>query len=313
MTHDPSKDPPGEAAPRYPFVHVDVPADQADELSAALFELGASGVEERDDQTLARGAGGGKVTLVAAFADRAEADAAVAELCELDPDLAPRVEEVVGDAWRDAWKEHFAPFSLTPHITVAPPWAEPPPAPPASEGARVLWLEPGRAFGTGLHATTSLVAELLDANARELAGKDLLDVGTGSGILALAALLLGARSAVAIDNDPEVIGVVEENADRNGLRDRITARAATVDSIAEQYPWVVANIETRVLRPIAADLARAVAPGGRLILSGVLETEAEALIAHYAALPRGLRHVETRRRGDATAGDTAWVAILFQG
>jgi ribosomal protein L11 methyltransferase len=311
VTHDRHDPAPAPApAPRYPFIHVDVPADDADDLSAVLFELGASGVEERDDQTLARGAGGGRVTLVASFADRAEADSALEALVEISPKLSPRIEEVVGDAWRDAWKEHFAPFPLTPRITVAPPWAEPPPAP---EGGHVLWLEPGRAFGTGLHATTSLVAELLDAHAADLAGKDLLDVGTGSGILALAALLLGARSAVAIDNDPDVIEVVEENADRNGLRDRITARAATVDSIAEAYPWVVANIETRVLRPIAADLARAVAPGGRLILSGVLEAEAADLIAHYAALPRGLRHVETRRRGDATAGDTAWVEILFQG
>ncbi|HSN99788.1 MAG TPA: hypothetical protein VLS89_15940, partial [Candidatus Nanopelagicales bacterium] len=98
------------AEPRYPFIAVDVPAEAADELSAAFFELGASGVEERDDQTLLRGAGSGRVTLVASFPDRAEADAAIAALLEIDPALAPRVEEVVGDAWRDAWKEHFAPF-----------------------------------------------------------------------------------------------------------------------------------------------------------------------------------------------------------
>lgn len=306
MTHDPAQ----ESEARYPFVAVDVPADQADELSAALFDLGASGVEERDDQTLARGAGAGKVTLVASFADRAEADAAIDALREMDPSFAPRLEEVVGDAWRDAWKEHFAPFALTPRITVAPPWAE---APPAREGARVLWLEPGRAFGTGLHATTSLVAELLDAHAADLAGKELLDVGTGSGILAFAALLLGATTAVAIDNDPDVIEVVEENADRNGLRDRITAREGTVEGIPRAFPWVVANIETRVLRPIAPDLARAVAPGGRLILSGILEGEHDEVVARYTSLPRGLQHVETRRRGDASADGTAWVAILFAG
>lgn len=296
--------------PRYPFLVVDVPADTADELSAALFELGASGVEERDDQTLLRGAGGGRVTLRASFSDRAEAEAAIEGLREVDPALSPSIEEVVGDAWRDAWKEHFAPFALTARITVAPPWAERPTTP---TGGHVLWLEPGRAFGTGLHATTSLVAELLDARAHELSKQELLDVGTGSGILAFVALLLGASRAVAIDNDPEVIEVVEENADRNGLRDRVEVREATVEQIDRAFPWVVANIEARVLRPLAAELARVVAPGGRLILSGILETEHDDIVATYTALPRGLRHVETRRREDAVTPEASWVAILFAG
>jgi ribosomal protein L11 methyltransferase len=294
--------------PRYPFVAVDVPADQADEVSAAMFELGAAGVEERDDQTLARGAGGGRVTLVASFGERAEADAAMEALRELDPALAPRLEEVVGDAWRDAWKAHFAPFALTPRITVAPPWAD---HAPRREDEQVLWLEPGRAFGTGLHATTSLVAELLDARAADLAGRPLLDVGTGSGILALAALLLGASRAVAIDNDPDVIEVARENAARNGLSDRIEVREGTVAGIAQPFPWVLANIEARVLRPLAPDLARMVAPGGWLILSGLLESEHDEVVALYTSLPRGLRHLETRRRVEA--GGTGWVAVVFGG
>jgi ribosomal protein L11 methyltransferase len=292
--------------PRYPFVAVDVPADQADEVSAAMFELGAAGVEERDDHTLARGAGGGRVTLVASFGERAAADAAMAALRELDPALAPRLEEVVGDAWRDAWKAHFAPFALTPRITVAPPWAE---HAPAREGEHVLWLEPGRAFGTGLHATTSLVAELLDARAADLSARALLDVGTGSGILALAALLLGASRAVAVDNDPDVIEVARENAARNGLSDRIEVREGTVADIAQAFLWVVANIEARVLRPLAPDLARVVAPGGWLILSGLLESEHDEVVALYTSLPCGLRHLETRRRIEA--GGAGWVAVLL--
>src|SRR5262249_42294191 len=124
---------------RYPFVAIDVAAERADELSAALFELGATGVEERDEITLARGPGAGLVTRVGSFGDRTAADRAVAELVELDPGLTPRIEEVVGDAWRDAWKEHFAPFALTPRITVVPPWTEYVAARP---GERVLHLEP---------------------------------------------------------------------------------------------------------------------------------------------------------------------------
>src|SRR5262249_38106913 len=159
-----------------------------DEVAAALFELGATGVEERDDSTLARGPGEGRVTVVASFATHEAADTAVRELRAAMPALAPRLEEIVGDAWRDAWKGHFAPFPLTPRVTVAPPWVDY----RAKPGETVLVLEPGRAFGTGLHATTALVAETLDAHSAALAGCEVLDVGTGSGILSLVALILGA-------------------------------------------------------------------------------------------------------------------------
>ncbi|MGK3985605.1 50S ribosomal protein L11 methyltransferase [Sorangium sp. So ce136] len=309
--------------PRYPFVAVDVPEPEAEELAAALFELGATGVEQRDDQTLARGAQPGQVTLVASFDDHDEANAAIAALAELDPPLAARLEEVVGDAWRDAWKEHFAPFPLTPTITVVPPWVE---YAPQREGERALLLEPGRAFGTGLHATTALVAELLDEHAAELRGREVLDVGTGSGILALVALLLGAARAVAIDNDDDVIEVVLENAARNGLEGRVAASAGVVESVTRQFPWVVANIEARVLRPIAPELARVLEPGGWLILSGILESEREEMVALYTSLERPLAHVATRPdpaspRGDrgaarpagrGDAGGEGWVALLFR-
>ncbi|WP_437997127.1 50S ribosomal protein L11 methyltransferase [Sorangium sp. So ce185] len=303
--------------PRYPFVAVDVPEPEADEIAAALFELGASGVEQRDEQTLVRGARSGQVTLVASFEDHGEAEAAIAALGELSPPLAARLEEVVGDAWRDAWKEHFAPFALTPTITVVPPWAE---RAPEREGERVLLLEPGRAFGTGLHATTALVAELLDEHAAELRGREILDVGTGSGILALVALLLGAERAVAIDNDDDVIEVVLENAARNGLEGRVEASAGVVEQVTRQFPWVVANIEARVLRPLAPELARVLAPGGWLILSGILESERDDLVARYTSLP--LAHVATRpdpasgrgerASGRGDAGGEGWVALLFR-
>ncbi|WP_437741436.1 50S ribosomal protein L11 methyltransferase [Sorangium sp. So ce1504] len=305
--------------PRYPFVAVDVPEPEADEIGALLFELGASGVEQRDEQTLVRGARSGQVTLVASFEDHGEAMEAIAALGEQSPPLAARLEEVVGDAWRDAWKEHFAPFALTPTITVVPPWAE---RAPEREGERVLLLEPGRAFGTGLHATTALVAELLDEHAAELRGRELLDVGTGSGILALVALVLGAERAIAIDNDEDVIEVVLENAARNGLEGRIEASAGVVEGVTRRFPWVVANIEARVLRPLAPELARVLEPGGWLILSGILESERDDLIARYTSLPRALEHVATRpdpaspggdrRAGRGDAGGEGWVALLFR-
>ena len=263
--------------PRYPFVHVDVTADAVDETSAHLFELGAEGVEERDETTLVKNAVSGKVTLVAAFANREDAEAAIAELGASIPSCAPRYEEVVGDAWRDAWKEHYKPYAIAEGLVVRPPW-EPY---EAKAGEKVLELEPGRAFGTGLHETTRLVARAIRAHASEVQGKLVIDVGCGSGILALAALALGAAKAVAIDNDPEAIDVTRENAARNALTDRCEASTTDIAALDLQAPLVLANIEARILIPMAADLQRRVAPGGLLLLSGILVPQKDDVRAAY--------------------------------
>ncbi len=206
-------------------------AEAADVWSAALFDLGAQGVEERDATTLIKGTAG-KITLVASFETEAEAEEARATLEAERPEGLPRIEVVIGDAWRDAWKEHFRPFALADKLIVRPPW-EPYEAKP---GETVLELEPGRAFGTGLHETTSLVATALVAHASELAGQDVLDVGCGSGILSLAALALGARTARAVDVDSEAIDVTRENAVRNGLEARITSDTTDVGDITDELP-----------------------------------------------------------------------------
>jgi ribosomal protein L11 methyltransferase len=266
-----------QGEPRYPFVHVDVTPDDADEIGALLFELGAEGVEERDETTLAKNAASGRITLVAAFATRVEADEAIAQL---DAGLTPRYEEVVGDAWRDAWKEHYKPYAIAEGIVVRPPWE----AYEAKAGEQVLELEPGRAFGTGLHETTRLVARAIKAHAAEVKGRLAIDVGCGSGILALIALALGAARAVAVDNDPEAIDVTRENAARNGLNHRIDASTTDVGALTDVAPLVLANIEARILIPMAKDLAARVAPGGLLLLSGILVPQQDDVRAAYPDL-----------------------------
>ncbi len=266
--------------PRYPYVHVDVEAEQADEISALLFELGAEGVEERDQGTLAKASASDVTTLVASFASSADAHEAVAALHDTHPGLAPRYEEVVGDAWRDAWKEHFRPFSIAPSLVVRPPWESYQPKP----GERVLELEPGRAFGTGLHETTRLVATALTRYASEVTGADVLDVGCGSGILSLVALTLGASRAIAIDVDPEAIAVTLENAARNDLSGRVEASTTPLPSLAEAAPIVLANIEARVLIPMARALVAHVATGGLLLLSGILVPQKDEVRAAYEGL-----------------------------
>ena len=260
--------------PRYPFVHVDVAPGDVDEISALLFERGADGVEERDETTLAKNAKSGTITLVGAFATREDADQAIGEL---DAALSPRYEEVVGDAWRDAWKEHYKPYAIADGLVVRPPWE----AYDAKPGERVLELEPGRAFGTGLHETTRLVVQAIKKYATEVSGKPVIDVGCGSGIPARAALALGAERAIAIDNDPEAIDVTRENAARNGMTDRVLASTTDVADLDEAAPLVLANIEAHVLIPMAPALMKRVAPGGLLFLSGVLVPQTGSVQAAY--------------------------------
>ncbi len=261
--------------PRFPFLHVNVSPEDADWISSELFDLGASGVEERDDTTLQKNETAGKVTLVASF----DTEEAANEACEaMAASHEPKVVFVVGDAWRDAWKEHFRPFAVAPGIVVRPPWE----TYEAQAGEKVLELEPGRAFGTGLHETTSLVCSALAERKAEIEGAPLLDVGTGSGILALCALHLGAKSAYCTDNDADVIPVVIENAERNGMADRVTANACDLSDVPGLFPVVVANIEARVLVPMAKELSAKVAKGGLLVLSGILLPQEPEVIAAYA-------------------------------
>jgi len=278
---------------RYPYLVVDVSEAEADDAGALLFELGAGGVEQRDATTLAKGALGA-VTLVASFEHESDARAACAELPAA---WKPRVEEVVGDAWRDEWKKYFEPFRVCPGVIVRPPWREYEAAP----GERVVVLEPGRAFGTGLHETTSLVAELLSRTA--LAGASVLDVGCGSGILALVALTLGAGRARAIDVDPDALAVTRENAERNGLSDRLQADETPVDRVEGVFPLVLANIEARTLVDLAPAILPRVAPGGLLVLSGILAPDvAPAQLADLRAAYAALQEQEVARKGE-------WIAV----
>jgi ribosomal protein L11 methyltransferase len=298
------------STPRYPYVAVDVGESEADDAGALLFELGAQGVEQRDATTLARGAAG-RVTLVASFATHDEARAAIAHLREEWGAWDARLEEVVGDAWRDEWKKHFEPFEVCPGVVVCPPWkTQPDPA-----GRHVVVLEPGRAFGTGLHETTSLVAKLLGEGALREAlrqpGATVLDVGCGSGILALVALRLGAARAVAVDVDPDAVAVTLENAQRNGAADRVAASATPIADVRGTFPVVLANIESGTLVDLAPALVARVAPGGILVLSGILAPDVapaqlEDIRRAFVGVGAGagLRELEVRRQGE-------WIAVTM--
>src|SRR5579884_2911403 len=170
--------------------------------------------------------------------------------------------------WANAWKAHYQAHRVGRRVVVKPPWQ----AYAAAAGEVVVELDPGMAFGTGLHPTTKLSVLQLE---REITpGARVLDVGTGSGVLAIAAVLLGAARADAVDVEPVAVRSTQENAARNGVEERITVAQGSVGldgPFTGQYDVVVANIIARILIELAPGLAAAVAPGGTLLLSGIIE------------------------------------------
>jgi ribosomal protein L11 methyltransferase len=285
------------STPRFPLVLVDVPESEADLASARLFDLGATGLEVRDATTLVKGKEG-KETLVASFEDE---EAAARAATSLPEEWNPRHDAIIGDAWRDEYKKYFHPFKLCAGVVVRPPWE----AYPAKKGERVLTLEPGRAFGTGLHETTSLVAEVLASHAEELRGRRVLDIGTGSGILALLALVLGAEHARAIDVDADAVRVAEENAEANGLTARFVADTTQLVALRDFYPVIVANIEAGVLTELAPFVAARAEAGALVVLSGLLGPEVSPQLEGVRAAYTRFVHVETRTKGE-------WIALVLR-
>lgn len=188
--------------------------------------------------------------------------------------------------WRESYKAHFQPWRFG-HLHWVPVWERESYRVPA--GDTVLWLDPGLAFGTGSHETTRLCVERLVSLAEESAvhGR-VVDAGCGSGILALSAALLGYAEVTGFDNDPEAIRVSQENATLNGLADRVRFFSADLSTglTGAAADLLLANIQADVLIRFARELVSAVAPGGALVLSGILAAEnAEVRTAFEALTP----------------------------
>lgn len=228
----------------------------------------------------------------------------LAELADLTPgEKKTRVEtEIIPDEdWNKAWKERFKPLPITAHLVIKPTWEAYQPGP----GEKVIEMDPGMAFGTGHHASTKLALEFIETlfHGTGTPPKTVLDVGTGTGILAMAAALFGAQEVLAIDNDPEAVVVAEENILRNGLLPTIKANGIALEEIPRQFDLVIANIIHDTLIELADSLTARLAPNGKLIMAGILTgAQTDSIRAAYTAL--GLKHQETRYEGE-------WSALLF--
>lgn len=221
------------------------------------------------------------------------------------PDADCALTPVEEKDWLAAWREFFTPVCCGEHFVVLPPWLAAD-APRDFPGRTPIFIEPKSAFGTGHHATTALclhvISDLVDAG-RLTAGRRFLDLGTGSGVLGIGCCKFGL-SGQGLDIDPLAVDNALENRQLNGIADHcFTLAQGSIDAVQQQYDVVLANILARPLTEMAPDIVRACAPGGCLVLSGLLEIQADGVEAAYRScgLPAARRMV-----------DGEWCALIWE-
>ena len=198
--------------------------------------------------------------------------------------------------WQNAWKQYYHAMDIGRRLAIVPGWE-------TYDTPRVqITMDPGLAFGTGTHETTALCLELLDGLVQ--GGERVLDVGTGSGILAIAALKLGARQADGVDIDPMCVRTAGENAERNGVADRFRVLVGDLSDKAEGvYDIITANIVAAAILSLAPAVPALMAPGAKFICSGIIDTRKDEVLAGLRAC--GLRPVEIQEK-------RGWVCILCE-
>ncbi|HKJ94250.1 MAG TPA: 50S ribosomal protein L11 methyltransferase [Gammaproteobacteria bacterium] len=263
----------------------------------ALDALSVTLLDDADQPLLEPGPGEvplwNAVRVVALFEQDADTDGLNRRLAEAlgGPPAGWLVERLEDRRWERVWMADFRPMRFGDALWVVPSGCEPP-----DPGATNLYFDPGLAFGTGTHPTTALCLRWLADNPP--VGRTVIDYGCGSGILAVAALRLGAARVIGIDNDPQALVASRENARRNGVE----AGLELIDdgaSLPEPAPLVLANILSGVIVELAGRIAACVAPGGDLILSGILAHQSGSVAAAF--------HPDFRFR--TVAGEDGWVRL----
>lgn len=242
------------------------PGASRDRAMAALFQMGSEGVHDTDSE------------LVTHFPSDVNAEAIVAAVCAADPAAEVRTELIPARDWSEEWKKGVRAHDLG-ALTISPPWLA-----HLSDPARTVVIEPEMAFGTGEHETTRGVVRLLPHVVRE--GDRVADLGSGSAVLSIAAVKLGAAHVTAIEIDHDAIANAEENAERNGVSARVTiieGDAAVFLPLVAPVRVVLANIISSVLKELLPLVAASITRDGAAVLSGILLEERDDMLAFLAA------------------------------
>ena len=250
---------------------------------------------------------------------RQRIEQALWHLGQMRPVGALQVRTLEEEDWANAWKQHYHVMRIGERTVIVPSWLEH----EARPDDVILNLDPGMAFGTGLHPTTQLCLRLLERYVQP--GQRVLDLGTGSGILAIAAAKLGANPVVALDNDPIAVRVAAENVARNGVAATVRTAEGSLGAgntmghwltgdfgaaapherplaaLVPQFDLIAANLIARVLVILAADMAAALEPGGVIVSSGIIDTREAEVVEAFAAV--GLRQLERHIEGE-------WIALV---
>lgn len=202
--------------------------------------------------------------------------------------------------WATSWKQFFTPFAIAPGLIIKPSWE----SYTSKPGEQVLEIDPGMAFGTGQHASTKLALGLIQSCLRNGPLERVLDVGTGTGILAMAAALFGAKVITAIDNDPEAVQAATENIARNNLENQIAVAVTALADLNGGFHLICANILHDVLVELAPALVDRLVPQGQLVLAGLLRGEQEeSIVSVYGQLGLTLQQA---------VYEEDWVALLLR-
>ncbi|HHO47811.1 MAG TPA: 50S ribosomal protein L11 methyltransferase [Desulfobacteraceae bacterium] len=220
------------------------------------------------------------------------------------PPPSPNTEIIDDQDWATSWRQFFSAFEVIPGLVIKPSWEDDRPG----ENRRVIIMDPGMAFGTGQHASTRMALSLIAACFRNPTGsppKTVLDVGTGTGILAMAAAVFGAERVTAVDNDPEAVGIATDNIRANGLEGIIDVSGRSPSDLPGPCDLICANIVHDVLAEMAPELGRLLGRNGRLVLSGILRGEQEQHLARlYGA--NSMKTLSVEYQGE-------WAAMLLAG
>ncbi len=298
--------------PDWEQITITLPENFADIVAEFIISASSRGVELQDGKSE-------KETVITAWLSNQEMEQGIGAKIEkfIDrtmPASRARIEysKIQDSDWSEKWKEFFRPVRAGRHFVIKPGWE---PFEPGPDDI-VIEIDPGQAFGVGTHASTALMLENMEwfweHNANDdVFAMDVLDVGTGTGILGIAAARMGAGRVMAIDIDPEAVKTAARNARVNGVSDIISVSATPVEKIRRNFSLVLANIDRNTLMTLAPGLISVLKPGGTLMISGILTTQKEEIADLFGR--QGLSVMRSASgSGAGDSGREEWACLVLK-